>query len=108
MEQNYALVDSNNNIVNVVVFDDSILEENKNIIIQSNDAVFAVLIEDPRYNYINGHYENGAIWTPKPYSSFIQDFEHNVWVPPIPYPDDNKEYVWNEEILNWEEIQVSE
>ena len=22
--------------------------------------------------------------------------------------DDNKEYVWNEEILNWEEIQVSE
>ena len=27
------------------------------------------------------------------------------WDPPTPYPDDGKEYRWNEETISWEEIQ---
>ena len=108
MENNYALIDSDNKIINTVVFDDDTIEEVKNLIIEANNAIFAVLIEDPSYNYINGHYENGILWTPKPYPSFIQDFEYNTWIPPVPYPDDNKQYIWDEDILNWQEIQASE
>jgi hypothetical protein len=26
------------------------------------------------------------------------------WEPPIPYPEDGKKYVWNDDTVNWEEI----
>lgn len=104
MEKNYALIDDNNNIVNVIILDDSLSEEVKNQIIQSNGAVLSILVEDPRYNYNGGHYENGILWIPKPCPSWTKDLENNTWIPPIPYPDDNKNYFWNEDIVNWEEV----
>lgn len=41
---------------------------------------------------------------PKPYNSFLKNYEHNMWDPPVEYPNDEKQYSWNEEKLNWEEI----
>lgn len=39
---------------------------------------------------------------PKPFDSWILDEETCQWNPPVPYPNDEKKYFWNEEILNWE------
>lgn len=48
----------------------------------------------------------------KPFESWTFDSDLYVWEAPIPYPDFDEEnpkyYEWNEDILNWEEIQVSE
>jgi hypothetical protein len=48
----------------------------------------------------------------QPFNSWIWNEDIWLWQPPIPYPifdpEDPRYYQWNEEILIWEEIQVSE
>jgi hypothetical protein len=38
--------------------------------------------------------------TPQPYPSWIR--QGSFWNAPVAYPDDNKNYSWNEETLTWE------
>jgi hypothetical protein len=38
----------------------------------------------------------------KPFPSWLLDSETCLWQPPIPYPEDDKLYHWNELNLNWE------
>jgi hypothetical protein len=52
--------------------------------------------------------EHDAFIAPKPYPSWILNLETLDWEAPIPYPEDGKVYVWNEDILNWEEIEIEE
>ena len=40
----------------------------------------------------------------KPYDSWSWDAEKLAWVAPVPYPDDDKEYTWNEETQQWDEV----
>lgn len=40
----------------------------------------------------------------KPYDSWIWSVEDHMWKAPISYPDDNKNYEWNEQSQNWAEI----
>jgi hypothetical protein len=46
--------------------------------------------------------KNDMFITPKPYDSWLLDLEIGDWYSPIPYPNDDKMYYWNESILNWE------
>lgn len=41
---------------------------------------------------------------PRPFNSWVWIEEQNGWASPIPYPNNEKNYVWNEEILNWQEV----
>lgn len=46
-----------------------------------------------------------AFIPPKLYDSWVLDENTCFWEPPIPRPDDGKNYYWDEEIGNWiEEI----
>lgn len=36
----------------------------------------------------------------QPYKSWI--WKDNQWNAPVAYPDADKDYIWNEEKLNWE------
>ena len=45
-----------------------------------------------------------AFVPPKPHNSWILDGETALWNPPIPYPTDEKIYLWNEDLLNWSEV----
>ena len=40
----------------------------------------------------------------KPYNSWVLNETTCAWEAPIPKPDQDKLYVWNEDILNWVEI----
>lgn len=60
-----------------------------------------------RYNYAGIGYiwdpnfgEDGAFYPPSPYSSWTLDNDAK-WQPPVPYPDDDGSYVWDEEIQEW-------
>jgi hypothetical protein len=46
-----------------------------------------------------------AFIPPRPYPSWQLDEDSCFWNPPIPRPDDGKLYVWNEESLNWTEVE---
>jgi len=45
--------------------------------------------------------ELDAFIPPQPYPSWKLDTETCLWNAPIPYPDDNKEYIWNEAEQEW-------
>ena len=58
---------------------------------------------------IRGHYAGiGYSYDPatdsfmpqKPYPSWVLDGEGHRWVSPIPYPDDGKDYIWDE-VTHW-------
>ena len=59
-----------------------------------------------RYNYagIGMTYDatRDAFIPPKPYDSWLLDEKTCQWEPPIPMPQDENFYTWNEEQLNWE------
>jgi len=49
-----------------------------------------------------------AFIPPKPYPSWILDEETCLWNAPVAYPEDDKMYRWNEETVNWIEVQTSQ
>ena len=40
----------------------------------------------------------------KPYSSWVGDIDTMSWQPPIPYPQDDKRYYWDEPTVTWKEF----
>ena len=61
-----------------------------------------------RKNYAGiGYYYDpirDAFIPPKPFPSWTLNEESCLWDSPVPYPNDGKMYTWNEDILNWQEI----
>lgn len=45
-----------------------------------------------------------AFIPPKPFPSWILNEQTCNWKSPIPYPDDGKRYIWNEQNQNWVEV----
>ena len=48
--------------------------------------------------------ENDVFYAPKPYSKWVLNESSWTWEAPEEYPDDGKEYVWNDNKGEWEEI----
>lgn len=63
-----------------------------------------------RKNYAGiGYYYDSirdAFIPPKPFPSWTLNEESCLWDSPLPYPNDGKRYMWNEDILNWQEINL--
>jgi len=49
-----------------------------------------------------------AFIPPKPFNSWTLNEDTCLWQSPIPYPSDDKNYIWNEELLNWEEVIIEQ
>jgi len=49
--------------------------------------------------------EMDRFYSPAPYPSFILNKATGDWNAPIPYPDDNECYQWNEATLSWVECE---
>jgi hypothetical protein len=45
-----------------------------------------------------------AFIPPKPYASWSLDEETCLWNAPVAYPQDDKQYRWDEDSLSWEEL----
>lgn len=39
----------------------------------------------------------------KPYPSWVGDIDTMSWQPPVPYPQDDKQYYWDEPTVSWKE-----
>lgn len=44
---------------------------------------------------------NDVFYTPQPYPSWTISTPTWIWQPPIPYPTDGGQYVWDEATLSW-------
>ena len=47
-----------------------------------------------------------AFIPPKPYDSWLFDSNNCIWISPVPYPQDGKYYVWNEQTQSWGLINI--
>ena len=56
------------------------------------------------YAQVGGKYDSSkdAFIHIKPYASWILNETTCLWEAPIPYPDDGKIYLWNEETQQWD------
>ena len=65
-----------------------------------------------RKNYAGIGYQydqtRDAFIAPKPYPSFVLNEDTCLWESPVAYPDDGKDYEWNEETTNWVEFIPTE
>lgn len=48
--------------------------------------------------------DKDAFIPPKPYTSWTLNETTCLWEAPVAYPNDGKEYIWNETITNWTEV----
>ena len=114
----YAFIDENNIVVNVIVGkdeDDGDLDWEEHYgevtgLTCKRTSYNTVANQHPskepfRKNYaiVGGTYDESrdAFIPPKDYPSWILDEQTCRWEAPIPYPNDNQYYRWNEETLNW-------
>ena len=42
-----------------------------------------------------------AFIPPQPYASWVLNEDTCLWEPPVPYPDDGNNYIWDEETTSW-------
>jgi hypothetical protein len=104
MRNDYGLI-KNNIVVNIAVFEDP-TEELLNHFkteLELDEIVLAT-----KKTVLNGTYDGSKFWFPQPYPSWIKNEELNEWAAPVTHPGFDTEnpvfYVWNEELLNWEEV----
>ena len=50
---------------------------------------------------------NDVFYAPKPFNSWTLSETTWLWEPPVAYPNDGKQYVWNEETISWQEVTQS-
>lgn len=50
--------------------------------------------------------DRDAFIPPKPFKSWILNEDTCLWESPIPYPQDNNKYNWNESTLTWDILNV--
>ena len=47
---------------------------------------------------------DGAFIPPKPFDSWVLDEGTCLWVAPVPYPEDEESYTWDEDAEDWIEV----
>lgn len=48
--------------------------------------------------------QRDAFIPPKPYESWVLNEQTCLWNPPVPYPNDNKDYIWDENTKTWLQV----
>ncbi len=80
--------------------------------IRNQDCVRTSYNGNIRYNYAGIGFtydeERDAFIPPKPYESWVLDEETCQWAAPIPYPEDDVMYQWDEEAIDWVATDYSE
>jgi hypothetical protein len=108
----FAEIDENNIVLRVLVVDNS--QEHRGQEFLANDlGLGGTWIQTSyngniRKNYAGIGYtydeQRDAFIPPQPYPSWILNENTCLWESPIPYPQDEKLYVWEEEQQNWKEV----
>lgn len=118
----FAQIDGNNLVVQVLVTDDRKPNEGHDWLVERFGGTW---IKTSFNTYGGQHLKGGtplrknfagpdftydpdldAFIPPKPTESWVLNEETCLWESPIPYPDDGKSYVWDEDSVNWIEAPV--
>ena len=121
----FAKLDSNNNVIDVVVVNNDVLgspeSEATGITFLTNLTGHSIW-KQCSYNSLGGQHLLGgtafrknypgpgfiydmtrdAFIAPQPFSSWLLNDTTCMWEPPVARPDDGKKYNWDEKTISWE------
>lgn len=113
----FARLDENNVVIAVhVVHNNELLDENGNESEEKGVSFLTNLHKYPhwkqtsyngniRKNYAGIGYtydvQRDSFIPPRPYASWVLNEDTCTWQPPVPYPDDGKQYQWDEPTTSW-------
>ena len=107
----FAEIDSNNKVVRILVVDNS--QEHRGQEFLADDCGLGGTWIQTSYNAnIRGKFaaegdtylpDVDRFIPPSPHKGWTLD-ENFKWQPPVEYPNDGKEYFWNEDTFTWEEF----
>jgi len=105
----FAKINNDNIVITVLVTNDAFPNEGYDWLIENLGGVWiqTSLNGAIRKNFaaVGYTYDSklDAFISPQPYGSWTLD-ENTEWQAPTPYPEDEKNYRWNESTLSWVEI----
>lgn len=111
----FAQVDENNLVIEVLKTDDSWPEKGKLWLEEKFGGTWLETERETESERLRKNFackgftyntEADAFVPPQPYDSFILDTNDYQWKPPIPYPEDGKSYVWDEQTTSWVEVTL--
>ena len=104
----FAKLDNNNIVTEVIVAEQDFI--NSGSVGDSFRWVQTSYNNNFRKNYAGVGYTydriRDAFIPPKTYPSWILNEDTCRWDAPVPYPDADNKYTWNEETTNWDLIEV--
>lgn len=98
----HAFLDSNNVVFLVGAFKDHDHEVVEAMKQNLNATAFACCCELGESLGENYELYGNIYFSPKPYPSWIRGV--SAWEAPVPKPEDDKVYEWNEESISWIEV----
>jgi hypothetical protein len=116
----WAEIDENNIVLRVLTGNNTDLDEGYDWLIQNFGGTWIKTSYNTRggvhygddgspalhknYAGIGYGFDGIGFFAPQPYPSWTLDPETYYWMPPVPYPNDGKEYYWDEATLSWKEV----
>lgn len=94
-----AFVDNNNKVVNVALFEDDATVELIELICADNGGVAYYDTAIYGVTEVGGEFFDNYLYTKSPFPSWLKS--EGKWIAPVPYPQDGKEYYWEESETNW-------
>lgn len=116
----FAKLDENNIVTQVIVVHNNELKNESGNEIEQKGIDFCIAHFGGRWiqtsyngnfrkNYAGQGYTfdeaRNAFISPKPYNSWTLNEDTCRWESPVPYPTDEKMYIWDEETVSWIEVE---
>jgi hypothetical protein len=110
----FAELDENNIVLRVLVGDNNLPNEGYDWFVENLGGTWVQTSYNGtiRRNFAGIGYtydeELDAFIAPQPFESWTLNTQTAKWMSPTPYPQDGRIYEWDEENLNWKEVEVNE
>ena len=110
----FAELDENNIVLRVLVGDNNLPNEGYDWFVENLGGTWVQTSYNGtiRRNFAGIGYtydeELDAFISPQPFESWTLNTQTARWMSPTPYPQDGRIYLWDEENLNWKEVEVNE
>jgi hypothetical protein len=107
----FAELDGNNIVTRVLVTDNDAPNEGYDWLVENLGGTWVQTSYNAtiRKNYAGIGFtfdeELDAFIPPQPFNSWLLVEETAQWEAPVPYPEDDLIYSWNEELRDWEAVQ---
>ena len=104
-EVTYGFVDEENILFATAIFIDGDTETIERVKNQfSASACYKMNLEKELALFGEAYWNGSRFLLPSPYPSWIFNEDLNAWIAPVPYPENDLDYFWDEETTSWLEI----